>query len=74
MKCDFGESVPLAVPGENGRSLSKPCVVVGITCVENVLQGEALNVPPGSVLYTVEFGDGLDALVPESALMAIASE
>jgi hypothetical protein len=61
MKYDFGDSVQLA---DN----LKPCAVVGVTHVESVQQAEALNVPLGTVLYTVEFGDGSDALVPEAAL------
>jgi hypothetical protein len=61
MKFDYGDSVQLA---------SRPCEVVGITAVESAEQAETLNVAIGTVLYTVEFGDGSDALVPEIALEA----
>jgi hypothetical protein len=63
MKFDYGDSVQLA-------DTLKPCEVVGITAVESVQQAEVLNVPLGTVLYTVEFADGSDALVPEVALEA----
>jgi hypothetical protein len=65
MKYGLGDSVQLAVTPE-------PCEVVGITHVESVHQAEALNVPLGTVLYTVEFGDGFDALLPEGALEPFA--
>jgi hypothetical protein len=38
--------------------------------VESAEQAEPLNVAIGTVFYTVEFGDGSDALVPEIALEA----
>jgi len=72
MKYDFGDSVQLAVMDENGRSLLKPCEVVGITRVESVQQSEIFKVPIGTVLYTVEFGDGSDVSVPEGALETLA--
>jgi hypothetical protein len=62
MKYDFGDSVQLA-------DTLEPCEIVGITVVDSVQQAEALSVPLGSVLYTVEFADGSDALVPEAALV-----
>jgi hypothetical protein len=61
MKFNYGDSVQLAVT-------LKPCAVVGITSVESVQQAEAFKVPLGTVLYSVEFADGSDALVPEAAL------
>jgi hypothetical protein len=61
MKFDHGDSVQLA-------GTLKPCEVVGITSVESVQQAELLNVPIGTILYTVEFADGSDALVPEVAV------
>lgn len=63
MKFDYGDSVQLA-------GTLRPCEVVGITAVESAQQADTLNVPIGTVLYTVEFGDGSDALVPETALEA----
>ena len=61
MKYGFGDSAQVVVTLEPGE-------VVGITHVKSVQQAEALNVPLGTVLYTVEFGDGSDALLPEGAL------
>ena len=61
MKFDHGDSVQLA-------GTLRPCEVVGSTSVESVQQAETLNVPIGTVLYTVEFADGSDALIPEVAL------
>ena len=63
MKFDHGDSVQLA-------GTLKPCAIVGITAVESVQQAETFNFPIGTVLYTVEFADGSDALVPEIALEA----
>ena len=68
MKYDYGDSVQLSVVDENGRPLLKPCAVVGITEVQSVQQSQHLNAPVGTILYTVEFGDGSDTLVPEDAL------
>jgi hypothetical protein len=66
MKFDFGDSVQLACT-------LKPCEVVGIGAVESVQLAEALDFPIGTVLYTVEFADGSDALVPEIALEAFTA-
>jgi len=43
-------------------------VVVGITPVEREEQEKAFKYPIGTILYTVEFGDGTDTLVSESDL------
>jgi hypothetical protein len=61
VRYDFGDSVQLAATLE-------PCEVVGITQVENAQQAEAFGFPVGTIFYTVEFGDGSDALVPEVAV------
>jgi hypothetical protein len=47
------------------------CEVFGITSVESVQQAQTFKVPLGTILYTVEFADGSDALVPEVALEAL---
>ena len=57
MKWTFGDSVQTALADESGSLVMKPCEVVAITVVE------------GTVLCTVEFADGSDALIPESALL-----
>lgn len=68
MKFVCGDSVQLAITGEDGEALLKSCEAVGITSVESVQQAVAFRVPLGTVLYTVEFGDGSEAFMPESAL------
>jgi hypothetical protein len=65
MKYGFGDALQLA-------ATLKPCAVVGITHVASVQQTKVFNVPLGTVLYTVEFGDGSDALVREDELEAFA--
>lgn len=61
MKFDYGDSVRLS-------ATLRPCEVVGITPVENVEQATHFNVSIGTILYTVEFADGSDDLVPEFAI------
>ena len=68
MKYDYGEEVLLETTNETGESVSTPCVVVAITEVDNEELSRAVNFPIGTILYTVEFEDGSDALVPESSL------
>ena len=41
------------------------CTVVGITILDTEEQALALSTPLGGVLYTIVFGDGSDAFVPE---------
>lgn len=47
------------------RGHPEPGEVVGITMVENATQAAALGYPIGSVLYTVEFGDGSEMFLSE---------
>ena len=67
-KHDYGDEVTYEHLDENGRLASDPCVVVGITTVETDPQSQHFGYPVGTVLYTIEFGDGTDKLVAESAL------
>lgn len=69
MRFDFGDEVVLAHTGKTGRRAREPCAVVGITSVDNDALASAMNYPLGTILYTVEFGDGSDALVPEGDLL-----
>ena len=48
----------------------EPCAVVGVTPVDNEALASAVNYPLGTILYSVEFADGSDALVPEEHLVA----
>ena len=68
MKYNYGDDVIFKTRDETGNVVAKPCTVVGITPVATEEQSRALNSPLGSVLYTVEFGDGSDAFVPEEQL------
>jgi len=72
MKWTYGDSVLTALADDSGKLVMKPCEVVGITVVENVAQSEMLGLAPGTILYTVEFPDGSDALIPEEALLPFA--
>jgi hypothetical protein len=51
----------------NGVVVVKPGSIVTFTIVDGTEKAERLGFPPGTVLYTVEFPDGSDALIPESA-------
>jgi hypothetical protein len=68
IKFDYGDEVVFRTQDESGASVAKQCSVVGITPVETAAQSIALSHPVGAVLYTVEFGDGSDKLVPEDQL------
>ena len=74
MKWTFGDLLQTALADESGNLVMKLCEVVAITVVESVRQSEVLGSPLGTVLYTVEFSDGSDALIPESALLPLAEE
>jgi hypothetical protein len=73
MKFDFGNEVVAKIASDTEGFIEKRCVVVGITPVENAEQVEHFKQPAGTVLYTVEFGDGSDALIPEGDLRAADS-
>ena len=68
MKFDYGDEVVFRAQDQSGGSVATLCSVVGITTVDTAAQSIALNHPVGTVLYTVEFGDGSDGLVPEDQL------
>jgi len=68
MKYDYGDEANFKQADENGNSISRMCTVVGITPVETDDQSRVFGYPPGTVLYSVEFGDGSDRLVPEDEL------
>jgi len=69
MRFDYGDEVVLRTKDGSGNVSERRCAVVGITPVENEEQAEHFKYPIGTVLYTVEFGDGTDALVPEDDLL-----
>jgi hypothetical protein len=68
MKFDYGDEVVLRTKDDAGNVVEKWCAVVSITPVESEEQARHFKYPIGTVLYTVEFGDGTDTLVLESDL------
>ena len=74
MKYNYGDDVIFKTRDKTGNVVANPCTVVGITPVATEEQSSALNTPLGSVLYTVEFGDGSDAFLPEEQLHTDASD
>ena len=71
MKFDWGEEAIVRIKDEVGNIAERRCAVVGFTSVENQEQAKHFQRPVGTVLYTVEFGDGTDALVPEADLRPV---
>jgi len=68
MKFDYGDYVVARTKDSVGNVAESKCWVVGITPVENEQDARNFNYPIGTVLYTVEFPDGTDALMPEEDL------
>jgi hypothetical protein len=66
MKSDYGDAVVLKTQDDAGNVAERRCAVVSITPVESEEQANHFKYPIGAVLYTVEFGDGSDAFVPEA--------
>jgi hypothetical protein len=69
MKFDYGDEVVFRTKDDAGNNVDKSCCVVGITPIEREEQAKYFKRSVGSVLYTVEFGDGSDALVSEIDLL-----
>jgi len=68
MKFDFGDTVACRTTNDEGIPVEKVCEVVAITPIENDEQAKHYGYPIGTVVYTVEFGDGTDANAPEHDL------
>jgi hypothetical protein len=68
MKFDYGDEVIAGIKDDARNVVEKRCVIVSITPVETEEQSRHFKRPIGTVLYTVEFGDGSDALVTEGDL------
>lgn len=58
------------VKNSEGVIVCKTAAVVGITLVASERLSANLAYPLGTTLYTVEFGDGSDALVPSTAIQS----
>jgi len=74
MKFDYGDEVILTTKDDGGDVVETKCVVVGITPVDNEEQERVFKYPHGTVLYTVEFSNGSDALVAENDLRSAKSQ
>lgn len=72
MKFDYGDEVVAKTTGDLGNFVEKEGVIVSITPVESMEHARHFNCPVGTVLYTVEFGDGTDALLSERDLRPLA--
>ena len=68
MRFDYGDEVVVRAKDDAASVPERRGCVVSITPVENEEQARHFNRPIGTVLYTVEFGDGTDAFVPDSDL------
>jgi hypothetical protein len=71
MKSDYGDEAVARARDGTGSVAEKRCAIVGITPVASDEQAEQFKCPVGTILYTVEFGDGTDALVPEADLRPV---
>jgi hypothetical protein len=68
MDYTHGDEVTVEVPNGEGTVICKTATVVGITLVGSQRLSAHLGYPLGTTLYTVEFGDGSEALVPSTAI------
>ncbi len=73
MKFDYGDEATFIARDTAGNLTHGRCTIVTIIEVKNSEQAEVFKHPIGAVLYTVEFGDGTDKLVPEYELEALES-
>jgi hypothetical protein len=71
MKFDYGQQVIYKPLASTDIGTTKLCSVVAITPVDTSDQAEAFGYPQGTVMYTVEFGDGTDQFVPEGDLQSV---
>ena len=67
MEYDHGQHVYYR-PSSKQNMVMTPCAVVAITTVDSLKQAEVFGYPRGTVVYTVEFGDGTDKTVSEDEL------
>ena len=69
MKYDYGQAVLCKLTTEAGIAMTMPGSVVSMTLVDSSAQVEAFGYALGTVVYTVEFGDGTDRMVSEDELL-----
>ena len=70
MTFDYGDVVTVKTRDNGGKIAERKGVVVAFNEIKTKAQAEATNFPIGTVLYTVEFGDGTDSQVSEGDLIA----
>jgi hypothetical protein len=68
MNFDYGDRAIAKTKDDTGRVTEQKCVIVGITPIDSEEQAKHFNCPVRTLVYTVEFGDGTDALVLEADL------
>src|SRR5690242_14450005 len=68
MKYSHGDEILVTALDDSGHAVKKYAVIVAITPVENDEQARQFKVSVGTILYTVEFNDGSDALLAEDQL------
>jgi len=61
MKFDYGDHVVVTRTEGSGRVVQRTCAIVGITPVVTEKQSQKFGYPVGTIMYTVEFGDGTNA-------------
>jgi len=73
VKFDYGDAV--VVTGDVGSKphAGRACAVVSITPIDTDTQSQIHGYPIGTTMYTVEFGDGKDAIFPEEHLRPFES-
>jgi hypothetical protein len=71
VKFDFGQEVRYEQSEGADSSAASLACVVGVTPIETAEQAKVFGYPRGTVLYTIEFGDGTDKLVPEGDLKEV---
>lgn len=64
-KFEYGD---LVVKRDDSTASNSPCSVVAITPITTEEESKTFGYPVGTTLYTVEFGDGSDTLLPEDDL------
>jgi hypothetical protein len=71
MKFDYGDEALFSHSSDATKPRVESWLIVGITPVNNEELAGASSVAIGTTLYTVEFGDGSDALVAEEKLTLV---
>ncbi len=68
MRFIYGDVVVVTEAAVKDARTGQACAVVAMTQIETEEQSRIFGHPVGIMMYTVEFGDGKDALIPEGFL------